>query len=246
MARSRRKYRRSTSRNAASLLALALPAPLQRLAGSQVGPLLVFFGVPAMLVVGLLQIDWQNGTPHLTVNAEKAGELRNVVKGQLESLEGQPIVQQWEQTARDAWRSHQQSTQQQYPQQQYPIAPGSVAANNSPSGWAPSAAPFPSTSPPNSLYISTPLPSQSVAAVPNYSHFQSPSSGPPSSVMGQYQQQQDYSQQPYSQQQYQQPQYEQPQYQQPQYQQPQYQQPQYQQPLSAEQSWQAHTPWQSR
>lgn len=26
-----------------------------------------------MLVVGSLQIDWQNGTPHLTVNAEKAG-----------------------------------------------------------------------------------------------------------------------------------------------------------------------------
>ncbi|MEZ6149644.1 MAG: hypothetical protein R3C09_05930 [Pirellulaceae bacterium] len=237
MARSRRKYRRSTSRNAASLLALALPAPLQRLAGSQVGPLLVFFGVPAMLVVGLLQIDWQNGTPHLTVNAEKAGELRNVVKGQLENLENQPIVQQWEQTARDAWRSHQQSTQQQYPQQQYPIQPGSVAANNSPSGWAPSAAPFPSTSPPNSQYISTPLPSQSVATVPNYSQFQSPSS-----VMGQYQQQPDYSQQ----QLYQQQLYQQQQYQPPQYQPPQYQQPQYQPPLSAEQSWQAHTPWQSR
>ena len=269
MARSRRNTRRSTSRNAASLLALALPAPLQRLANSQGGPLLMFFGFPAMLVVGLLQIDWQNGAPHLKVNAEKASELREAVQGRLGNLENQPIVQQWEQTALDAWRSHQQSNpQQQYPQPQ-PAQPGSVVAGNPPSGWAPSvstandpygsasgpavrnsAAPFPSTNPPSSQYISTQTPAQAVATTPNYSRAEQPYSGQQSSGQQPNPQQnysaQQYQQQPYSQQQNQQQQqlYQQQAYQQQLYQQQQYQQQPQQPPASP--ALPAHTPWQSR
>lgn len=76
MARSRRTYRRSTSQRAASLLALALPAPMQRVADTRLGPALMLLGIPAMLVGGLLNINWEGGQPQLTIDRARAAELK--------------------------------------------------------------------------------------------------------------------------------------------------------------------------
>lgn len=193
MARSRRKNRRSTSQNAASLLALALPAPFQRLANSQLGPMLIFFGLPALLIVGFLQIDWQDGTPQLKVNPQKASELKAAVKDHLGSLENQPLIQQWQQAARQSWNSQPPSVnspfaQPHYPQQQTPNQPST--GNSATVGRPP--IPFPSTNPPT--YVSTTP--QPQANYQNYSQQQ-----PMDSLQPQYSQQQ-YSPQQYSQQQY--------------------------------------------
>ncbi len=186
MARSRRRNRRSTSQNAASLLALALPAPFQRLANSQLGPVLIFFGLPALLVVGLLQIDWQNGTPQLKVNPQKASELKAAVKDHLGNLENQPLIQQWQQAATQSWNPQPAAANLPTLQPQYSQPNSSQSSRNSGIlGKQP--APFPSTNPPT--YVSSS--SQPQANYQNFSQQQP-------TVPLQYQ----YATQPYAQQQY--------------------------------------------
>ncbi len=194
MARSRRRNRRSTSQNAASLLALALPAPFQRLANSQLGPMLIFFGLPALLIVGFLQIDWQDGTPHLKVNPQKASELKAAVKDHLGNIENQPLIQQWQQAARQSWNSQPPSANSPFPQPQYPQQTTSQPSTGNSAPVGKPQAPFPSTNPPT--YVSTQ--SQPQADYRNYSQEQQQPMVP---LQPQYAQQQ-YAQQQYGQQQY--------------------------------------------
>ncbi len=247
MARRRRKQRRSATRNTASLLALALPAPLQRLANSPVGPLLMFIGLPAMLVAGLLQVDWQSGAPHLTVNAEKASELGQAVQDRLGTLPGPATIEQWQQTARETWNSHApQLAPQNWPgrQGQSPTGnPENFAANGFPSNAPPYTLPYalPYTPPAGSVLVNGP-PQSGMVNPHNQAPF--PSTKPPRYVSTPNndlpaatpawdppQPQHDPQQYPQPQQQYSQPQYSQQQYsQQPYSQQPYPQQPYPQQP----------------
>jgi hypothetical protein len=100
MVRTRRRTRtRSASQRAASLIALALPAPVQRIADTQIGSLLMLVGVPVLIVFGLLNITWVDGFPTFSFNRAKASELRNVASQQLNQLEHQAATQNWGQTA---------------------------------------------------------------------------------------------------------------------------------------------------
>jgi hypothetical protein len=87
--RSRRSSRRSTSRSAASLLALALPAPIQRVADTRLGPLLMLVGVPSMLVAGLLQINWSNGLPTVAVDPQVAASVLQRTREEYNNLDQQ-------------------------------------------------------------------------------------------------------------------------------------------------------------
>ncbi len=91
--RSRRNTRRTASQTAASLLALALPAPVQRVADTRIGPLLMLVGVPTMLALGLLNIDWSNGAPNLSIDQRRASELQNVTRETLNRFETQGGLQ---------------------------------------------------------------------------------------------------------------------------------------------------------
>lgn len=203
---------------------------MQRLANSPVGPLLMFFGLPAMLVAGLLQVDWQNGAPHLEVNQQKASELGQAVQDRLHNLPNRTTIEHWQQTARETWNSHvQNSPQQNYPQ--YPNQSPSAApegypvnnfpANNSPSGWsAPSGSPYASSAPTSGVvnpHTRAPFPS---TKPPSYVSTDNNSQAVVNQAWGgQQQYQQQYQSQPYPQQQYPSQQYQQyvpeAQYQQP-------------------------------
>ncbi len=93
MTRSRRYSRRSTSQRAASLLALALPAPMQRVADTRLGPLLMLLGIPTALVGGLLNINWENGTPQWSIDPNRAAELRAATQQEWQRLEHSGLAQ---------------------------------------------------------------------------------------------------------------------------------------------------------
>ncbi len=93
MTRSRRYSRRSTSQRAASLLALALPAPMQRVADTRLGPLLMLLGIPTALVGGLLNINWDNGTPQWSIDANRAAELRAATQQEWQRFENSGLAQ---------------------------------------------------------------------------------------------------------------------------------------------------------
>ena len=131
MARSRRRTsRRTTSQRAANLIALALPAPVQRIADTRIGSLLMLVGLPVMIVFGLLNVTWVDGFPTFTFNRNKAAELRNAASQQINELEHQAVLQNWGQSTVDLLHAAQgpnhthrsptfPSTQPQVPSQAY-------------------------------------------------------------------------------------------------------------------------------
>ena len=102
MARSRRRTsRRTTSQRAAGLIAMALPAPIQRVANTRFGSILLLVAVPAMIVFGLLNVTWQDGFPSFSLNRNRAAELHRAAQERLNDLEHQAATEDWGQTAVD-------------------------------------------------------------------------------------------------------------------------------------------------
>ena len=99
--RSRRSSRRSASQSAASLLALALPAPIQRVADTRLGPLLMLLGVPSMIVAGLLNVNWTNGLPSVTVDPQAAATVLQKTRDGYNNFEQQGGLQDFGNAASD-------------------------------------------------------------------------------------------------------------------------------------------------
>ena len=102
MARSRRRTsRRTVTQRAAGVIALALPAPVQRFADTRIGSLLMLLGFPIMILFGLLNVTWVDGFPTFSLNRNKAAELRKAASEKINDLEHQAVLQNWGQPAVD-------------------------------------------------------------------------------------------------------------------------------------------------
>ncbi len=189
MARSRRRTsRRTTSQRAAGLIALALPAPVQRVADTRLGSLLMLVGVPAMIVFGLLNVTWVDGFPTFTVNRNKAAELRNVASQQLNNLEYQAATQNWGQSTVDFLHAAQGPNHEH----QFPALPSTQPQASSPAyDWQQQQ--MRQQQQPYSLQNQQPQYPQPQYQQPQYQQQQYPSQQP------QHQQTQYPSQQPYQQ-----------------------------------------------
>jgi hypothetical protein len=114
MARSRRLRNRSTSQKAVSLLASGLPAPVQRIAESSIGSKLLLWGIPALLIAGVLHLEWEGGVPHLSLDRQRAAEIEHVAREKLEKI-NPATIQKLENSAKNLWHEAQASS---YPQRQ--------------------------------------------------------------------------------------------------------------------------------
>ncbi len=231
MARSRRSFRTSTSQQATSLLASALPSPLRQIAGTQFGSTLMTLGIPALVVGGILQFNWEGGFPHLTIDPNRAAELEQAARNEIGRIGNPGAFQQRERTAVEFWNNA-QGQQSSYGSSPYPNDSGFTSpqpTTNNQYDWRSQTQAYPIPSSSAAKYVSTQTPPPSYSstnAYPNSSQYQ-PQTPQPSTYNQPYpyQQSQAYPQQQY----YQQPQP--PNYQPPQ-QQPYYQQPAYQQSQS--------------
>ena len=224
MARSRRSYRRSTSQRAVSLLASALPAPIQRIADTQFGSSLLMLGIPALVVAGILHLDWNGGLPQLTIDRNRAQEIRNAAReefGRISSPETVQTIQQWERSAVDLWNATQGQRQGDYPSQPYSNNLSYPASSpQASSGYdyrsVSQQQPLPSSS--AAQYVSTQTTPRATVPSNSYPNSSSYYQEPVSPSSNYQQPQQPYnqqSQQSYSQQQPQQSYYQQPQPQNP-------------------------------
>ena len=110
MSRSRRTKSRSSSQRAISLLASTLPGPVQRIAETTIGSTLLIFGIPILIVAGVLQLDWTGGIPHLSVDRDRAAQLKNAARGELQRIAPNQI-QEWEDSASKLWHASQSGSQ---------------------------------------------------------------------------------------------------------------------------------------
>lgn len=211
MARSRRTYRRSTSQRAVSLLASALPAPIQRIADTQWGSSLLLIGIPLLVVAGILQLEWNGGLPHFTVDRNRAQEIRNAAReefGRISGPETIQTIQQWERSALDLWNASQgnsQSTNVSQPYANNANYPASYpqASNGYEYQGISQQQPLPSSS--AARYVSTQIQPQGPAPINSYqnssSYYYQQQASPPAN----YQQPLQTTQQPYQQPYYQPP-----------------------------------------
>lgn len=106
MARTRRR-KRSSSQRIAGLVALGLPAPMQRVADTRLGSLMMLIFIPAMIISGVLTVDWKNGTPSLNLNRNKAEELKQKATNGLNQWNQDGTLQNWQNNVERAWQQAQ-------------------------------------------------------------------------------------------------------------------------------------------
>jgi hypothetical protein len=180
MARSRRSYKKSTSQQAVSLFASTLPRPLQYIAHTQLGSRLLVFGIPALIIAGVLQLNWDGGLPHFTVDQNRAAELRNAARDELGRISDPATLQQIERSATNLWNASQGQGYAPNPPQNYSHGAGYPSSlPQSPDGYG-----FPSSSraypqATQQPYSYSPPPQQ-----PNYPYSQFPQPNYPYSQPG--------------------------------------------------------------
>lgn len=111
MGRYRRKRKSSTQR-IASLVALGLPAPVQRVADTKLGSLLMLIFIPAMIISGVLTVDWENGHPKINIDRMKAKALKDKATTEFTQLSKDGTLRQWQDNAQQFWNNAQNNMSQ--------------------------------------------------------------------------------------------------------------------------------------
>lgn len=83
MAHSKKK---TVSQKVVAVAAAGLPAPVQGVASSRVGSLLLILAVPLLVATGLLTVTWEDGRPKLKLNRERAAEIEHEAVEKIEEF----------------------------------------------------------------------------------------------------------------------------------------------------------------
>lgn len=88
MARRRRK-KQTLSQQVVGPFTLFLPAPIRDLASGRLASLMIVVGVPVLIAVGVLNINWENGLPKFSINQEKAHQLEAQALERFQQMEAE-------------------------------------------------------------------------------------------------------------------------------------------------------------
>lgn len=80
-----RSKRRSTAQRVVGLALTGMPAPVRNVAASRRGAPLLLLLVTGLLVSGLITITWSNGLPKVSLDRQRAGQVKEAVAERVES-----------------------------------------------------------------------------------------------------------------------------------------------------------------
>jgi hypothetical protein len=83
MARSRKK---SLSQQVVGVATVGMPSPAKKVLTSRIGALLIVLAVPILLATGIVTVQWENGRPKVSVNRERAAEVRQEAAERIEDF----------------------------------------------------------------------------------------------------------------------------------------------------------------
>lgn len=89
-----RSTRRSTAQRVAGLATMGLPSPIKTVAGSRVGAPLTLLAMGALLVTGVVTVEWSNGFPSISVDRQRAVQVERTLVERVENA--------WDQHAQGA------------------------------------------------------------------------------------------------------------------------------------------------
>ena len=81
-----RKRKVSSTQRIAGLVTLVAPAPVRRIATSRMGSLAIVFGLPLLLLTGIMSVRWENGQPRFSFNRQRAEEVGRSAVDKVEGL----------------------------------------------------------------------------------------------------------------------------------------------------------------
>jgi hypothetical protein len=81
-----RKRKKSLSQQVVGVAAVGMPAPVKKIMTSRIGALLLVLAIPVLLASGIVTVQWQNGRPKLSVNQERAAEVKEDAKERLDEF----------------------------------------------------------------------------------------------------------------------------------------------------------------
>jgi hypothetical protein len=89
-----KKKKKSTLQTAAALATMGMPAPVQQIASSKIGSLVMIVGGLILVATGAITISWQGGLPSVKVNEARAEQLKQEVQ-QRARVAADRVVSEW-------------------------------------------------------------------------------------------------------------------------------------------------------
>jgi hypothetical protein len=89
-----KKKKKSTIQTAAALATMGMPAPVQQVASSKLGSLVMIVGGLILVATGAITISWQGGLPSVKVNEARAEQLKQEVQ-QRARIAADRVVSEW-------------------------------------------------------------------------------------------------------------------------------------------------------
>jgi hypothetical protein len=72
--------KKSNAQKVAAIATIGMPQPIQKLATSKFGSMILIAVGAALVATGAISVSWQGGKPSVTVNQERADELKREVR----------------------------------------------------------------------------------------------------------------------------------------------------------------------
>jgi hypothetical protein len=76
------RKKKSNIQKVAALATAGLPAPVQQVASTKIGSLLLIAGAVIAVATGAITVSWKGGMPSVTVNEARAEELKQRVQAE--------------------------------------------------------------------------------------------------------------------------------------------------------------------
>ena len=84
MARTKKK---TLSQNVVDVATTGMPAPVKKLLGGRIVALLIVVGGALLFATGTLQVKWENGRPSISLNKQRAAEIKQEAVTKVKQLE---------------------------------------------------------------------------------------------------------------------------------------------------------------
>ena len=80
------KRKPTLSQNLVGVATVGMPPPVRSVLGSRLGALLVIIILPILVITGVVSVQWNNGVPKVSIDRERAKEVRTEAVDSLEKL----------------------------------------------------------------------------------------------------------------------------------------------------------------
>jgi hypothetical protein len=82
VASKKKKSKQNAVQMVAGVATMGMPAPVQKVASSKIGSLLLLAGAVVAVATGAITVSWNAGKPSVTVNEARAEELKQRVQAE--------------------------------------------------------------------------------------------------------------------------------------------------------------------